>query len=246
MSAISGKYGKNYSLSEKQYIKELEYNKENGMLVMAAENLDILSEISRYRKPKLLKIKIYTKNDLQNIVKYIDAIREIKLLKNILVNNSGEKISDIYKYENYINEKVIILRSNLVKESLGLDRLPTKKVNQTVYNLKINGSKVNKKCIYILEGEEEKLFIKDMQDISKYINIANIEYKNVIFSDKYEIKQVINEVENSVLSKELVEENFISTKRSMLEVIREKMFKVFNINFGINRKQKAFPVCNKK
>lgn len=242
MSTISGRIGKNYSLSENQYIKEFEYNKENEMLVMAAENLDILSEINRYKKPKLLKIKIYSKNDLQILVKYIDVIREMKLSKNILFDKSKEKISDIYKYENYINEKVIILQSDLLKESLGLDRLPTKKVNQTVYNLKIDGSKVNNKCIYILEGKQEELFIKDMQDISKYINLAKIDYKNVIFSDNYDIKQVINKVENSIISKELVDENFVLTKRSLLDVIIEKISKVFNINLGVKRKQKAFPV----
>ena len=246
MSAVSGKRGKNYSLSGKQYIKEFEYYKENGMLVIAAENLDILSEINRYKKPNFLKIKIYSKNDLKNLITYIDVIREMKLSNNILVDKTEEKINDIYKYENYINEKVIIFQSDLMKKSIGLDKLPTKKINQTAYDLKIDGSKINKGYIYVLEGEEETLFIKDMRDVIKYLNIVNVEYKNVIFPDKYEIKQVISEVEKSKLNINYAKEDCIIVKRSILDIIKEKLYKVFNINFGIDRKQKLLPIYNKK
>lgn len=246
MSSISGKIGKNYSLSEKQYINKFEYNRENEMLVIAGKNLDILSEINRYKKPKLLKIEIYSRNDLKNLIKYIDVIRELKLSRNILVDKSKEQISEIYRYENYINEKVILFQSDLIKESLGLDMLPTKKINQTIYNLKIDGSKVDKNCIYIVDKDQEKLFIKDMQDISKYINVAEIEYKNVIFSDKYEVKQVISEVESSKIMKKLVED-FVDkeheiVKKSMFDILKEKLFKILNIKFRGDKKQKAFPI----
>ena len=50
MSTISKKKGKNYSLSEKQYIEDFEYDVKNGMLVISAKNLDVLEEINRYQK----------------------------------------------------------------------------------------------------------------------------------------------------------------------------------------------------
>jgi len=246
MSAISGRKGKNYTLSDTQYIKEFEYNKENEMLVIAAENLDILSEINRYKKPKMLKIKVYDKKELQSIVKYIDVIRKMKLSRNILVDNCKENLSEIYQYENYINEKVVIFQSELIRASLGLDKLPTKKTNQTIYNLIIDGSKVDNSYIYVLEGEQEELFIKDMEEISKYINIGNIEYKNIVFADKYEIKQILNEIESRVCPKEVLEEHCIVVKRSLFDIIKEKVGKLFNLNYRINKNQKAFPIYNEK
>ncbi len=74
------------------------------MLVIAAKNLDILSEIVRYKKPKTLRIKIYSKEDFTNFIKkYIDYIREMKFPNYILENNSKkESRGEIYKYEKVI------------------------------------------------------------------------------------------------------------------------------------------------
>ena len=247
ISTISKRKGKNYSLSEQQHIQDFEYNKQNEMLVLSAENLDILSEINRYKKSKILKIKVYSKEELNNIMKYIDSIRELNS-NVILVDKSKEKISEIYNYENYVNGKLVIFQSNLIKESLGLDKLPTKKVNQTMYKLQIDGSKVDGETIYVLEGEQEELFIKDMQEIAKYINIAKTEYRNVIFPNTYEIKEVLSEVESKSLNikEEIEEENTFVVKRSLFDIIKEKICKLFNINLDVNKNQKAFPVNNEK
>ena len=247
ISTISKRKGKNYSLSEQQHIQDFEYNKQNEMLVISAENLDILSEINRYKKSKILKIKVYSKEELNNIMKYIDSIRALNT-NVILVDKSKEKISEIYNYENYVNGKLVIFQSNLIKESLGLAKLPTKKVNQTMYKLQIDGSKVDGETIYVLEGEQEELFIKDMQEIAKYINIAKTEYRNVIFPNTYEIKEVLSEVESKSLNikEEIEEENTFVVKRSLFDIIKEKICKLFNINVGVNKNQKAFPVYNEK
>lgn len=247
ISTISERKGKNYSLSEKQHIQDFEYNKQNGMLVISAENLDILSEINRYKKTKILKIKVYSKEELNNIIKYIDSIKALNA-NVILVDKSKEKIREIYNYENYVNGKLVIFQSNLIKESLGLDKLPTKKVNQTMYKLQIDGSKVGGEPIYVLEGEEEELFIKDMQEIAKYINIAKTEYRNVIFPNTYEIKEVLSEVESKSLNikEEIEEESTFVVKRSLFDIIKEKICKLFNINIAVNKNQKAFPVNDEK
>ena len=243
MSTISKRKGKNYSLSEKQHIQNFEYNKDNEMLVISAENLDILSEINRYKKAKMLKIKVYSKEELSNITKYIDLIRELKLSNVILVDKSKEKISEIYNYENYVNGKLVIFQSNLIKESLGLDKLPTKKVNQTMYKLQIDGSKVEGESIYVLEGEQLELFKKDMQEITKYINIARIEYKNLVVPDTYEIKEILSEAESKSfnIKEEIQEKNTFEVKRSFFSIIIEKICKLFNINLGVNKEQKKFP-----
>lgn len=239
MSSISGRCGKNYSLSETQHIKEFEYDVKNEMLVIAAKNLDILSEIVRYKKPKTLRIKIYSKEDLQTLLKYIDYIREMKFPNYILENNSKESRGEIYKYESYINEKIILLQSELIKESIGLDRLLTKKSNKTIYNLKIDGSKVNKNCIYVLEGEQIELFVKDMRNIAKYVNIAKIEYKNVVFPDVYDVKEVITRVKENLINKELIEENCIVVKRSIFSILKDKICSLF-------KKQLALPIYTEK
>lgn len=243
MGTISKRKGKNYSLSEKQHIQNFEYNKDNEMLVISAENLDILSEINRYKKAKMLKIKVYSKEELSNITKYIDLIRELKLSNVILVDKSKEKISEIYNYENYVNGKLVIFQSNLIKESLGLDKLPTKKVNQTMYKLQIDGSKVEGESIYVLEGEQLELFKKDMQEITKYINIARIEYKNLVVPDTYEIKEILSEAESKSfnIKEEIQEKNTFEVKRSFFSIIIEKICKLFNINLGVNKEQKKFP-----
>lgn len=243
MSTISKRKGKNYSLSEKQHIQNFEYNKDNEMLVISAENLDILSEINRYKKSKILKIKVYSKEELNNIIKYIDSIRELNS-NVILVDKSKEKISEIYNYENYVNGKLVIFQSNLIKESLGLDKLPTKKVNQTMYKLQIDGSKVDGEPIYVLEGEQVELFKKDMQEITKYINIARIEYKNLVVPDTYEIKEILSEAESksfNIKEEEIEDENTFEVKRSFFSIIIEKICKLFNINLGVNKEQKKFP-----
>lgn len=247
ISTISKRKGKNYSLSEQQHIQDFEYNKQNEMLVISAENLDILSEINRYKKSKILKIKVYSKEELNNIIKYIDSIKALNA-NVILVDKSKEKIREIYNYENYVNGKLVIFQSNLIKESLGLDKLPTKKVNQTMYKLQIDGSKVEGEPIYVLEGEEEELFIKDMQEIAKYINIAKTEYRNVIFPDTYEIKEVLSEVESKSLNlkEEIEEEDVFVVKRTLFDIIKEKICKLFNINIAVNKNQKAFPVNDEK
>lgn len=249
ISTISEKKGKNYSLSEKQHIQNFEYNKENEMLVIAAENLDILSEINRYQKAKMLKIKVYSKEELYNITKYIDSISNLKLSNVILVDKSKGKISEIYNYENYINGKMIIFQSDLIKESLGLDKLPTKKVNQTMYKFEIDGSKVEGGPIYVLKGEQLELFKKDMQEITKYINIARIEYKNLVLPDTYEIKEILSEAESKsfdIKEENIEEENTFEVKRRFFSIVIEKICKLFNINLGINKEQKKLPVYNKK
>ena len=243
MSTISKKKGKNYSLSEKQYIEDFEYDVKNGMLVISAKNLDILEEINRYQKSKTVKIKVYDKKELSNIAKYIDSIRELNS-NVILVDKSKEKISEIYNYENYINGKLVIFQSDLIKASLGLDRLPTKKVSSMMYKLEIDGSKVNGEPIYVLEGEQADLFKKDMQEIARYINIAKTDYKNVVVPDTYEIKDVLSEVESKSfnIKEGSVEENTFEVKRSFFSIIIEKICKIFNINLAQNTEQKKFPV----
>ena len=245
ISTISEKIGKNYSLSEKQHIQNFEYNKDNEMLVISAENLDILSEINRYKKAKMLKIKVYSKAELSNITKYIDSIRELKLSNVILVDKSEEKISEIYNYENYINGKIIIFQSDLIKESLGFNKLPTKKVNRTMYKFKIDGSKVEGEPVYVLEGKQLELFKKDMQEITKYINIARIEYKNLVVPDTYEIKEILSDAESksfNIKEEEIEDENTFEVKRSFFSIIIEKICKLFNINLGADKEQKKFPV----
>ena len=222
---------------------------------VAKEDLDKLYKLITKVKEYTDEIYVYgcsifrklTKEELNNIMKYIDSIRELNS-NVILVDKSKEKISEIYNYENYVNGKLVIFQSNLIKESLGLDKLPTKKVNQTMYKLQIDGSKVDGEPIYVLEGEQVELFKKDMQEIAKYINIAKTEYRNVIFPDTYEIKEVLSEVESKSLNlkEEIEEEDTFVVKRTLFDIIKEKICKLFNINVGVNKNQKAFPVYNEK
>ena len=113
----------------------------------------------------------------------------------------------------------------------------------------IDGSKVEGGPIYVLKGEQLELFKKDMQEITKYINIARIEYKNLVLPDTYEIKEILSEAESKsfdIKEENIEEENTFEVKRRFFSIVIEKICKLFNINLGINKEQKKLPVYNKK
>lgn len=211
------------------------------MLTLASQNLDILSEINRYKHPKMLNIKVNSEDDINNLIKYIDVIRNTTNRK-IILYNSIDKNYDISKYENFINEKIILFKSEVVKNSIGIDRLPTYKVNPTPYNIVIDGKTVSNNSIYILKGNEEEYFVKDMEEIARYINISSINFKNMVFNENYSVKQAIKEVVSKEYQVECKEIACIGERRPYIYILRKKLKELFNINLNFNKKQKAFPI----
>ena len=77
------------------------------------------------------------------------------------------------------------------------------------------------------------------KNIAKYVNIAKIEYKNVVFPDVYDVKEVITRVKENLINKELIEENCIVVKRSIFSILKDKICSLF-------KKQLALPIYTEK
>ncbi|MCL2860623.1 MAG: hypothetical protein FWF46_08845 [Oscillospiraceae bacterium] len=192
MQGISGKETKeNIFLRAKLGITKFEYNKPENKMRIAADRTSLIKDFYEYIEPENVDILLRKEEDKIKLAQNINEIREIKAKKIRVKDDTYKKeITGIDKYEQYVNGGIVLLHSKILKESLGIDRLPTKQRVSSGFHLNIDGQKLVENERYKLEGNEFRAFIHDLKELAHYSNIVRISFKNVELPNDERFKDV--------------------------------------------------------
>ena len=192
MQGISGKETKeNIFLRAKLDITKFEYDKPKNKMGIAADRTSLIKDFYEYIEPENVDILVGKEEDKVKLAQNINEIREVKAKKIKVKDDTYKKdIAGIDKYEQYVNGSVVLLHSKILKESLGLDRLPEKHRVSDGFHLNIDGQKLVKNDRYKLEGNELEAFIHDFKELAQHSNIVRISFKNVELPNNVRLKNV--------------------------------------------------------
>lgn len=211
----------NNTLSKQKRISKFVYDRPNQNLITISENAKFLEDYKQYADIKNLILEIASEEGKQDIIDNIDLLREhrkgIIFLKDTSPN---ENISDLSKYENYANGKIVLFKSNIIKETMGFDRLPTDASAGISYNLRIDGQKMLEQEIYKLEGKELDVFLSELNEISKYCPLSGISIKNISIPDNADLNGLTKVFEN--LNRINIENSYIPNLKEIINNIKDK------------------------
>lgn len=218
------------SLPIQEEITDAKYDEEKQELTISSKNISKLNEYKEKYKTKDLVIEIDSESGKQDILDNINIIRTHRdgtvFLSDI---SEGQSLEDIQKYEKYANGNIVLFKSEIIKETMGFDRLPAGKSNGISYNLRIDGSKLKEKDMYTIEGDKLAVFLNDLKEIAEHCPLGGINIKNIkmpggqTFEELSQVFSIVNRitVENSDIPglKDLI--NGIEDK-SKIETIKIK------------------------
>lgn len=178
--AFDKNFAINEKLSNKQDINKFGYDRTNKNLTIDSESVSYLNDYKQYADTKNLIIEINSQEGKQDIIDNIDILRDHREGTIFLKDVSKDKIiTDLTKYENYANGKIVLFKSKIIKETMGFDRLPTDGTTGITYNLRVDGQELLEQGIYHIEGKELDEFFNDLKEISAHCPLSGISIKNI-------------------------------------------------------------------
>ena len=185
-SAFKQIYGDNninsIVLRNQQEISKFMYDKYNKKMIIDSQSIQFLDEYKKFVDAKSLVVQMESEQSKNDIIDNIDILRESQRGTIILSDVSKDRnIQDLKKFENYANGNNVLFKSDVLKQSMGIDRLPTSIATMPgiSYNVGIRGQKLGAEDKFKLEGEQLEIFLNDLVELSKNCSISNIAIGNI-------------------------------------------------------------------
>lgn len=168
------------ALAVQQAVSKFEYDRISKKMIIDSQSTHLLNDYKQFADVESLVVQLDSEQSKQDIIDNIDILRESQR-GTILLGDVSEKrnIQDLKKYESYVNGNIILFKSDIIKQTMEIDRLPTADVCTALFNLRIDGQKLVQDGIFKLEGQELETFLSDLSELSKYCSLSGINIKNI-------------------------------------------------------------------
>lgn len=238
LEAISGeRIQLDEKLLECEKINAFSYDKQNKILALGLEEIDILEHCKKYLDVKSLEILISSEADKKLIKQNIETIQNSKInTKKIIDISKDQNITEINLYEIYINQMIVLIQSQLIIDTIGLNRIPVmpKGNNINGYMLAIDGSYKKAQGKYKMPEEEQELLLNELNEVTQKTNISVLKLKNIEFTPKQEIVPIFDKILSNVTKIEMENVTIPNLKQILNELQNENVESAKIINCGIN------------